>query len=133
MSRNTRIDGRPSVFGASMVAPVLGPLARGAARMKIVDDQGGRLRRLLILIAAFADAGEDAPLVADLACRLGVNAGAIPSMLRELARQDLIYIRRSLQRAERYRYAYELTPQARQIAKLTSGSDPAARRSARSR
>jgi hypothetical protein len=50
--------------------PVLGPLAKRAMRV----DCGGNTRlKLLVLIAAYADAGEPSPPVSVLARRLGIK------------------------------------------------------------
>jgi hypothetical protein len=69
--------------------PVLGPRARAA--MKI--DAGGRVEsKLLILLAAYADAGEASPTVVELAKRMRLRVKSIDRVLDLLVAARLIEV-----------------------------------------
>jgi hypothetical protein len=63
------------------VQPVLGPQARRAMRL---DTGGGKRLRLLVLLAAFADAGEPSPSAKTLRERLGVDIKTLDALLKRL-------------------------------------------------
>jgi hypothetical protein len=70
--------------------PVLGPLAKRAMR---VDPGGNKRRKLLVLIAAYADAGEPSPPVKALARRLGIRkVQDVDHLLRRLARDGHVEV-----------------------------------------
>jgi hypothetical protein len=65
------------------VEPVLGPLARAAAKTPV---GGSKRRKLLVLLAAYADAGESSPGAATLATRLKVPMRVFDGLLAALER-----------------------------------------------
>ena len=87
------------------VEPVLGPTAKAAMRV----ETGSKRRRLLVLIAAFADAGEASPAAGTLAVRLGVKVRVIDALLAALEREGLLAVERGdVTRSERNRYRVTL-------------------------
>jgi hypothetical protein len=86
----------PTTIGPS-VEPVLGPLARRAARLPPSYPLEKKHRLLLTLIAAYADAGEQSPPVRELARRLGLGnepgaARKIDKRLRGLERAGVLTV-----------------------------------------
>jgi DNA-binding MarR family transcriptional regulator len=67
--------------------PVAGPLFRQVAALKL---EGVKRRKLLALIAAFADAGQDRPTVAELAERLKLDQRKVISLLDRLVQDGLL-------------------------------------------
>jgi hypothetical protein len=94
--------------------PVLGPLARTAARVPLRPPLERSHRLLLTLIAAFADAGEQSPPVSELARRLGLNGprqvavGKVDKRLKDLERAGLLDVRWKASQHEHPRNVYEL-------------------------
>jgi len=93
--------------------PIAGPLFRAALKAELADDPHQRdNRKLLALIAAFADAGESSPTVRDLAKRVGFagkyRTKKLDKRLRELERDGaLVVLWGNKSQLERNRY--ELT------------------------
>jgi DNA-binding IscR family transcriptional regulator len=66
---------------------------------------GSKCHRLLVLIAAYADAGEESPAVATLAAKIRVPANVIDLLLARLERDELVHVERGdRERRERNRY-----------------------------
>jgi hypothetical protein len=85
-------------------SPVLGPRARHAADISKTW-QGDTGRRVLILIAAYADAGEISPSVRELTTRLKLTIEQLDTELRKLAAGGLIWVEwRADPRGNRNRY-----------------------------
>jgi DNA-binding MarR family transcriptional regulator len=93
-----------SVVGSrERVEPVLGPLAKRAMR----TDVGGKKRlKLLVLIAAYADAGEPSPAAQTLAERVGVDIPTFDALLKRLQRDGHLKVAR--QKGRQRRNVYEL-------------------------
>jgi hypothetical protein len=69
--------------------PILGPLAKRAMRI----GAGGKKRlKLLVLLAAYADAGEPSPPARVLAERLEINIDALDGLLRQLERDGYLTV-----------------------------------------
>jgi hypothetical protein len=79
----------PSVSPDERVQPVLGTLARQAMR---VDAGGGKRRKLLTLVAAYADAGEASPSLRTLASGLKVNWQSAEALLKLLERDGFLEV-----------------------------------------
>jgi hypothetical protein len=74
-----------------LVQPVAGARFRRAAALSV---EGDTRRRLLCLLAAYADAGEASPPIRVLLLRLGLtNAAQIDALLRSLERDGLLHVR----------------------------------------
>jgi len=69
--------------------PTAGPRYRSAAALPLPD---GRRRRLLCLLAAWADAGEPSPPMSDLTRRLSSRPDQVDSALERLERAGLIRV-----------------------------------------
>jgi hypothetical protein len=72
--------------------PVAGPLFKQAARL---DVGGAKRRRLLCLLAAYADAGEHSPTVRQLAQQAKIPGGwrKVDQLLRLLERDGVVEVR----------------------------------------
>jgi DNA-binding MarR family transcriptional regulator len=70
---------------------VLGPLAKRAMR---IHAGGDKRRKLLVLICAYADAGEPSPAVATLAARLKLPNQAIDPLLDHLQQDGFLTVAR---------------------------------------
>jgi DNA-binding Lrp family transcriptional regulator len=82
--------------------PVAGPLFLAAARVNV----GGRRRRkVFALLGAFADVGQSAPPITELAARLGLKPRAVVGLLARLEADGHLKIDRS---ARPYAYALNL-------------------------
>jgi hypothetical protein len=97
----------------STVEPVLGPLAKRAARLPLRAPLEKKHRLLLTLIAAFSDAGEASPPVRELARRLGMAgekwaASKLDKQLKELVRAGVLDVRWRASKHEHPRNVYEL-------------------------
>jgi hypothetical protein len=85
MSAPTTTAERPSTSRV----PVLGPLARRACALEV---EGGKRRRLLVLIAAYADAGVCDPTADELLARIPAirDAGKLQGCTRRLIEDGFI-------------------------------------------
>jgi hypothetical protein len=72
------------------VQPQAGPLFARVAKMPIADAE---LRRVLALIAAYADAGQDDPALNELGRRLDISWGRVESCIRVLEHDGLLAVR----------------------------------------
>ncbi|MHB1537132.1 MAG: hypothetical protein ACYCUM_13950 [Solirubrobacteraceae bacterium] len=81
----------PAVRPRSTPQPTLGPLARGAAATAITG-KDPLLRKLLILLAAYADAGEASPPVRELERRLRCPPERIDGLLKALIAERLLHV-----------------------------------------
>jgi hypothetical protein len=83
--------------------PVMGPLAREAMRVPLEVEQ----RKLLVLIAAYADAGERSPSIRELGARIGISISGRghPPGLRKLE-----WLLRGLIREGRLRVRWRAEP-----------------------
>lgn len=116
------------------ITPVYGPMAQRAALVKMQHDPHHRLHQLLMLVAAYIDAGEQSPDVGELADRMRARPAEIRSMLRVLCEQDLIRIGRGVRGSASDTCRYELTAKVWQAATTTADdSDRAADRDGRGR
>lgn len=102
---------RPCV--ADSPSPIAGPLFRAALDVPLArDDHERDNRKLLCLIAAYADAGQPSPTVRNLARRVGFTgkhrAMKIDKRLRELERDGVLVVtwadKEARQRGERNEY-----------------------------
>ncbi len=80
----------PRPPGREAVQPVLGERARSALRVSAGWKK--RHRALLVLLAAFGDAGERSPAARDLAGRLGVDVPTLDIALQALAARGAIWV-----------------------------------------
>lgn len=80
------------------VQPKLGPLAKAAMRV----ETGEKRRKLLVLIAAYADAGEESPAVATLAARTGLKVKKLDLLLCSLTRDGHLHVTRTRNKRNRY-------------------------------
>jgi hypothetical protein len=88
-------------------APVLGALTRAAACMNV----NGAARRLLILLAAYGDAGEHSPPARELARRLGIEISMLDPMLKALIAEGVLRVRwRAEPGTQRNVYELKLAP-----------------------
>jgi len=87
--------------GNTEVKPVLGPQAKQAMR----TDCGGKKRlKLLVLIAAYADAGEASPRAMTLCERLGIDMGTFDQLLARLQKDGFLKVHRRTGPNRRNRY-----------------------------
>jgi hypothetical protein len=85
-----------------MTAPVLGPQAKAAARL---PSGGGKRHKVLVLIAAFLDAGVEDPPIRVLAQRTRIPAALVCEIVDALEAVGLLEITRGVKaRGERNRY-----------------------------
>lgn len=70
--------------------PVVGPLTRQAMTLPL----RGEPRRLLVLLAAYADAGERSPSARDLSTRMGCSVKRIDTLCRVLHGEGVLSVRR---------------------------------------
>ena len=70
--------------------PTLGPLAKAAMRV----ETGSKRRKLLVLIATYADAGEESPAAGTLAAKLGRPVPVLDALLAALEREGLLEVER---------------------------------------
>jgi hypothetical protein len=88
-----------STASRTRVEPRLGPLAKQAASMPLGAPLERKHRLLLVLLGAFADAGERSPRARELCARLGIDgpkqvaAGKFDKQLRDLERAGLLEVR----------------------------------------
>jgi DNA-binding transcriptional ArsR family regulator len=82
--------------------PVAGPLFLAAAR---VDVGGRRRRKTYALLGAFADVGQPAPSITELASRLGLKPRTVVGLLARLEADGFVTIDRS---ARPYAYTLNL-------------------------
>jgi DNA-binding MarR family transcriptional regulator len=86
--------------------PVAGPLFRQAAK---IDAGGDKRRKLLCLLAAYADAGIDDPSIAQLAKRAQIPRGIVVVVVEKLEAAGLLAVYRGdPTRQERNRYTLYL-------------------------
>lgn len=74
---------------ANPAQPVLGPAAKAAARLPI---DGTKRRKVLVLIAAYADAGEKSPSIRELAERARLDRLIVANVVDRLARDGLLEV-----------------------------------------
>src|SRR5690348_9018925 len=84
------VEAKPRRKRRPDVKPRAGETFRAVARLQIAGQQR---RKLLALIAAYADAGERSPRVKLLAATLGVHPGGIDSLLHMLVDDGLLVVR----------------------------------------
>lgn len=96
--------------GTATADPIFGEQARLALRV----DAGGRKRRkLLVLLAAYADAGVSDPPVRALMDRAGIDdVRVVDQLLRMLEKQELIHVDWARGRPQRNRYELVFTEEA---------------------
>jgi hypothetical protein len=90
---------------ATKTKPVAGPLFKQAAALPI---EGGKRRKRLCLLAAYADAGEPSPRVRDLARITGFEVPQIDQLLRTLQRDGHLNVRWRASSHQQRRNVYEL-------------------------
>jgi hypothetical protein len=83
------------------VQPMLGDRAKLALKVS-ADWDSKPLRKLLVLLAAYRDAGERQPLAVDLAARLKIEIETLDKMLGQLAAGGWIWVVRRRQRRSTY-------------------------------
>lgn len=83
--------------------PVMGPLTRQAMNVPL----RGEPRRLLVLLAAYADAGERSPSARELSARMHCSVKRIDTLCRLLYREGLLSVRRRAERGTQ-RNVYKL-------------------------
>ena len=91
----------------SAVQPVLGPRARAAMRLPA---GGSKRQKVLVLIAAYLDAGESSPSIRDLAGRCHLDAPLVALLVSRLARDGLIEVE------------WRAGPERRNVYRLPGGS-----------
>jgi DNA-binding MarR family transcriptional regulator len=78
-----------------------------------VDAGGTKRLKLLVLIAAYADAGEPSPAAGTLAARMQLPVPAVDQLLAALERQGLVeVVRGDVTKHERNTYRLRLTGDA---------------------
>jgi len=71
------------------VQPKSGPMTRAALT---IPDLTPNQRKLLFLLAAYREAGEHSPPVADLARRMGIKPRAVDTVLLQLIKKNVIRV-----------------------------------------
>src|SRR5687767_7016507 len=70
-------------------SPVAGPIFKRAAALPV---EGAKRRKLLCLLAAYADAGETSPAMVELARRLELDPVVVDHLLDALVRDGLLKV-----------------------------------------
>ncbi|HET7052461.1 MAG TPA: hypothetical protein VFI09_00920 [Solirubrobacterales bacterium] len=78
----------------------LGPNTR---RALVLPVEGTKRRKVLVLIAAYADAGRDDPAISELSQRSGLTYRQVVFVVDRLEADGWLEVRRSHQRRNRYR------------------------------
>jgi len=102
--RSQRRRGLGKHFPRERVKPVLGPRAKGAMRaLRCTHPKTDEKRRkLLVLIAAYADAGEQSPAVRTFALKLRISINSVDQLLGALERDGFVEIERRKHERNRY-------------------------------
>ncbi len=101
----------PRPAGRENIQPVLGDGARLAFRMS-AGWKSKRDQKVLVLLAAFSDAGERSPLARDVAARVGIEVSELDHALGSLAACGAIWTVRRWRQRNVYvlRFAGEVVP-----------------------
>ncbi len=80
-------------------AAQLGPNARRALAPPV---EGAKRRKVLVLVAAFIDAGRVDPSISELAARAKLHRGAVVRLVDRLEREGLLTVHRCPNERNRY-------------------------------